>query len=80
MSKTLIGIAVVLTWYSVVGHRRVIDWTSELSLWTRATVVQPDNPRAHINRAKAFYGVGLEDDAIREVTIADAIERGRERP
>lgn len=74
MLKTCGGILILLAWYSIVGHARVNDWRGELSLWTRAVAVQPSNPRVHLNRAKAFYGVGREDDAIRELSITDTLE------
>ena len=74
MPRRLLILVVVLVWYSVVGHLRVGDWTSELSLWTRAVAIAPYNPRPHINRAKALYGLGREAEALEEVATAVDLE------
>ena len=76
-ARQIVIVAVLLSWYSVVGHRRVEDWSSELNLWTRATAISPLKPRPHINRAKALFGLGRVDEAVQEVYIAASMEEAR---
>lgn len=61
-------------WYGVVGHMRCDDWTSELNLWTRATITAPMHPIPHINRAKALYGLGRINEAMVEIGVAAQLE------
>lgn len=69
-----IFVVVLVSWYSIVGHLRAQDWTSELSLWTRAVAVAPMSPLAHINRAKALFGLGRESEALQEFYISVSLE------
>jgi hypothetical protein len=67
--KRVAIITILLIWYSIVGHLRVNDWTSELSLWTRAVKISPHKARTHLNLAKALFGAGREDDSEAEIKI-----------
>ncbi len=77
MTRPLLVLALVVLWYGAVGHRRVRDWRSELTLWTRAVAMAPHNPRAHLNLAKALYGDGREPEAVIEVNRWVACEERR---
>lgn len=69
-----IGLIIVLIWYSIVGHNRVGDWTSELNLWSRAIAVSPLKSRVYVNHAKALFGLGREQEAVHDINIAGSLE------
>ena len=77
MTRSGVVLALLIGWYSIVGHQRVQDWAGEYPLWTRAVAVNPQSPLAHLNLAKALFGLGREADALAEVQRAADLEVGR---
>lgn len=67
--------------YSVITFKRNYDWNDELSLWSKAIALYPDDPGSEYNRFKAIKQIGIAylqngeiDKAIEEFNRAIGIK------
>ena len=66
-----------ILWSLWASHRYAATWQSELSVWQHAITMTPNNPRAHMNYAKALGGRGLFAEAREHAALSVALERMR---
>lgn len=76
--RRFLAILLLLLWYSIIGNLRANEFSDELALWTRATIVSPFNPHSHINRAKILGSLGREDEMVSEVDQGLNLELARD--
>lgn len=66
-------ILLILISYSVITFKRNYDWKDEISLWSKAIALYPDDPGAEYNRFKAIKQMGIA--YLQKGDIDKAIER-----